>query len=83
MSGGNGLPITLTVQEAAARLGLSVWKLRDLCKQGKVPHLLLGRKLLFRQAALDALLDRMEAESVAPRPDPVEAMVAAMRERQR
>lgn len=48
--------MTLTVEEAAARLGLSRWSAYNLAKNGELPTIKLGRRVLVPKAALDKLL---------------------------
>jgi excisionase family DNA binding protein len=72
-------PTTYTREQAASYLGLTKWKLTDLCRRGIVPHLRLGRRLLFRKASLDAVLDRLESESVLPALSDEAQMTAALR----
>ena len=48
--------LTLTVEEAAQRLGLSRWSAYNLAKNGELPTIKLGRRVLVPKAALDRLL---------------------------
>jgi excisionase family DNA binding protein len=52
-------------QEAAAYLSTPIKTLRRWARQRIVPSIKIGRKLLFRRVALDALLRRLETRSVA------------------
>ncbi len=47
---------TLTIPEAARRLGIGVGLAYQLARTGKLPVLRLGRRLLVPCAALDAML---------------------------
>lgn len=58
------LRATMTAREAAAYLGVSYWKLLELVRQKKVPHIRLDARVLFRREALDAWLAEQEAASV-------------------
>jgi excisionase family DNA binding protein len=48
--------LTLTVEEAAARLGISRTLAYELVRQGKIPSLRLGRRRLVPVHALDLML---------------------------
>jgi excisionase family DNA binding protein len=54
-------------QEAAAYLSTPIKTLRRWARQRIVPSIKIGRKLLFRRVALDALIRRLETRSVADR----------------
>lgn len=47
--------------EAAAALGISRAKLYQLLESGELPSITLGRRRLIRPAAIEALLDSLEA----------------------
>jgi excisionase family DNA binding protein len=55
----------LNSQEAAAYLSTPVKTLRRWARDKMVPSIKIGRKLLFRRSALEALLKRLETKSVA------------------
>lgn len=57
-------PVTLDVRNACAYLQISDYLLRQLVRERRIPHLRLGKRILFRQQALDAFLDSVEADSV-------------------
>lgn len=57
---------TMEASEAAALLGLSVWTLYDLARRRAIPHVRVGRRVLFRRTSLLAWLDQQEAASTAP-----------------
>ena len=58
-----GGPKLLTIQAAAATLGLSVWTLRSWAYSGKICSNKLGRRLMVPAAEIDRLI----AESERPR----------------
>ena len=58
---------TYTVAEAAQMLGVGEWWLAQAARQGKVPHLHLGRKRLFTQQHLDEIMRNAE-RTPAPAP---------------
>jgi len=49
---------TMQTKPAAEYLGLSYWKLLELVKAGKVPHIRVGGRILFRRESLDKWLMR-------------------------
>lgn len=55
--------LTITVEEAAARLGISRTLAYELVRRGEIPSLRLGRRRLVPVHALDLML--REAVSVA------------------
>lgn len=55
---------TIEAAEAAEILGLSTWTVYALARRGEIPHVRVGRRLLFRRATLLAWLEAREAESV-------------------
>jgi excisionase family DNA binding protein len=55
----------LTSQEASAYLSTPIKTLRRWARERIIPSIKIGRKLLFRRTALDALLHRLETKSVA------------------
>ena len=54
----------LNCQEAAQYLRTPVQTLRKWARERVVPSIKIGRKLLFRRTALDALLHRLETKGV-------------------
>jgi excisionase family DNA binding protein len=50
----------LTVNQAAAMTGATVWYVRNLAWSNKVPHVRFGSRILFDKADLDAYIDRMK-----------------------
>lgn len=41
-------PTMVTVKEAAKASGLAVFRIRQLCKEGKVKHINCGRRILIQ-----------------------------------
>ena len=52
------LPTMVTIKEAAKASGLAVYRVRQLCKEGKVKHIHCGRRILIQ---LQSLRDYLEA----------------------
>lgn len=50
----------LTVEEAAKKLSVSAYTVRQWAREGKVPRIRLGRYWRFRESALDAWLLEQE-----------------------
>ena len=50
--------LTLTVEQAAALLGISRGLAYELVARGELPSLRLGRRIVVPRKALDELLDR-------------------------
>ena len=57
-------PVTLKARQAAAYLGISYWKILDMVKKGEIPHIKVGKLVLFRQETLDQWLVEQEQQSV-------------------
>jgi excisionase family DNA binding protein len=64
--------LTLSVEEAGRLLGISRGLAYALVRQGEIPSLRLGRRLVVPRKALQAMLDvdRSEAPPVEPTPIP-------------
>lgn len=60
---------TMQAKEAAAFLGMSYWKLLELKKAGKVPHVPIGGRVLFRKESLERWLQEREAASIRLEPE--------------
>jgi hypothetical protein len=46
-------PIMLTIKEAAAIVdGLTAYRIRQMCLDGSLPHIMAGKKYLINQAVL-------------------------------
>jgi excisionase family DNA binding protein len=52
--------LTLTVEEAAAMLGISRAFAYEAVNRGEIPHIRIGRRILVPRSALDRLLDTGE-----------------------
>lgn len=59
----------LRAREAAELLNVSAWTVYRLAREGRIPHVRIGCRVLFRRSSLIAWLDRQEAESVRARGD--------------
>lgn len=57
------VPAAFTINGASAYVPLGKTTLYKLISEGKLPTVRVGRRLLIRRAALDALLDLLEKES--------------------
>ena len=53
--------LTLTVEEAAAALGISRAGAYDAVRRGEIPSIRIGRRVLVPRAALERLLDGADA----------------------
>ncbi|NPV80170.1 MAG: helix-turn-helix domain-containing protein [Firmicutes bacterium] len=62
---------TIKPPEAAEFLGISYWKLLELAKAGKVPHIRLPGRILFRRESLERWLEEQEQASVQRESAPV------------
>lgn len=60
---------TITAKEAAGILGLSEWAVYDLARRRLLPHVRVGRRVLFRYASLLAWLEAQEQVSVTVEPE--------------
>jgi excisionase family DNA binding protein len=56
-------PRLLNIAEAAHYMGCSVWYVRNLVWDRKLPRLLLGRKLLFDRGVVDRFVDERVKEA--------------------
>lgn len=52
----NNVPTMLGIKETAQRYGLPVFWVRCAVKQGKVPHITLGKKILINAERFEAFL---------------------------
>jgi len=55
---------TMRAREAARFIGISYWKLLDMAKRGEIPHVRVGKLVLFRRNTLEGWLANQEAASV-------------------
>ncbi|CAI8825449.1 Helix-turn-helix domain-containing protein [Priestia megaterium] len=57
---------TVTVKEASNYIGVSKDLIYQLVKENKLPHLKLGRRILFRKDSLDNWMLEQEKTSLKP-----------------
>lgn len=62
---------TCEAAEAAEIIGCSAWTLYKLARERKIPHIRLGRRILFRRQSLLQWLDEREQASVQQEPPQV------------
>jgi excisionase family DNA binding protein len=55
---------TITVKEAASYIGVSKDLVYQLVREGKLPHVKVGRRILFRKEVLDRWMNNQEVLSV-------------------
>jgi excisionase family DNA binding protein len=55
---------TLKAEQAALLLGISYWKLNEMCKAGKIPHFLVGNRRIFRRSTLESWMENQERLSI-------------------
>lgn len=60
----NIAPVTFDVASASQMLGVSEYLIRKLVREGRLPHIRLGVRILFRQQAIDQFLHEQELSSV-------------------
>jgi excisionase family DNA binding protein len=58
------LRATMTAKPAAKYIGISYWKLLELAKAGRVPHVRIDGRILFRRESLDQWLAAQEQASL-------------------
>ena len=49
--------LTIGVKDAAASIGISPWTIRKLLRQGKLPFVRVGRRVLIEPSALERLIE--------------------------
>ena len=54
-------PRLLDIKAAAHYLSTTVWKMRNLVWEKKLPHLRLGHKILFDRADLDKFVEELKS----------------------
>lgn len=54
---------TVNCEEAAKIIGISYWKLLEMCKKGEVPFIAIGKLRLFRVESLEKWLEEKETQS--------------------
>lgn len=55
---------TITVKEVADYIGVSKDVIYQLVREHQIPHLRIGRRILFRKEALNVWMDKQELISV-------------------
>lgn len=55
---------TIEAKEAAAILGVSEWTVYDLARRRIIPHVRVGRRVLFRKSGILTWLEQQEAASI-------------------
>lgn len=58
----------IRAQEAAELLGLSPWTIYKLAREGRLPHVRIGARVLFRRSTIMEWLARQEAGSLSGNP---------------
>lgn len=53
----------MDAKETSRYLGISYWQLLEMAKKGLVPHVRLGRRVVFRAETLDKWLSSQEEQS--------------------
>jgi excisionase family DNA binding protein len=49
-------PVMLTIHELCARYSLRPWTVRQYCSQRRIPHVKVGRKVLFKVEEIERWL---------------------------
>ncbi|MFU1991979.1 excisionase family DNA-binding protein [Priestia megaterium] len=55
---------TMSVKDAALYMGVSKDKIYELTRKRNIPHLRLGRRILFRKHVLDIWMCEIESSSI-------------------
>ena len=58
--------ITMDGKETAIYLGISYWLLLEKCKAKEIPHIRVGKRVLFRKETIDRWMANQETLSVQP-----------------
>jgi excisionase family DNA binding protein len=66
----------LSVLEAAALIGIGETTIRDLVRQNKIPHVRIGRRILFRREDLDRMMTPEPSATTAAPKDAVDCPLA-------
>lgn len=64
MTSWNDLPLMLSAQQTAEVTGYGVFRIRELCAAGKMPHVRLGRAYKIPRDTLRAWLERQAEDAV-------------------
>ncbi|MDI6709473.1 MAG: helix-turn-helix domain-containing protein [Bacillota bacterium] len=51
---------TIDADEVAAMTGLSAWSIYNLVRRGEIPHIRVGRRVLFRRSSILNWLEEQE-----------------------
>lgn len=54
---------TLSAKQAAQYIGCSYWTILEMAKKGMIPHIRVGKKVLFRKYVLDNWMEEQEKQS--------------------
>ncbi len=54
---------TVNCEQAAKIIGISYWKLLEMCKKGEIPFISIGKLRLFRVESLERWLSEKENQS--------------------
>lgn len=57
--------MTWKAKEAAGFLGISYWKVLDMAKKGEIPHIRVGKLVLFRRESVEKWLTEHETANMA------------------
>lgn len=63
----NNTPDTITIEEAASRLGCSKPSVYEGIRRGNIPGIKLGRRLVIPRAAFEAMLTQPAKPTIEPR----------------
>jgi len=70
---------TIEAKEAAEVLGLSTWSVYDLARRRVIPHIRVGRRVLFRRSSILAWLEQQEQASVRVEPEPAQGKIRRLK----
>jgi len=59
---------TIVAREAAEMLGVSEWTVYDWTRKKYIPHIKVGKRVLFRRSSILQWLDEQEQASVVAEP---------------
>ncbi len=59
---------TIVAKEAAEMLGVSEWVVYDWARKKLIPHIKVGKRVLFRRSSILQWLDQQEKASMAVEP---------------
>jgi len=70
---------TMPARQAAGYVGISYWKILELAKAGRIPHVKLDGRLLFRRESLDRWLTEREAASLKKELEPAQEKIRRLK----